>query len=300
MMCSAACSTCVYFSRSHSTGKERDPESGLDYFEARYLNSDLGRFMTPDFDDVKGGDPEPVPYADPENPQSLNLYAYVRNLVTGGIDPDGHCTFSLFNNGCTGPPPGSGPSGDPLGGGDASEAGSSGVAGFSVGGSGELADGWEGRLVASVNALESPLEAGDDHDAWDDWPIIFNLTSAQQAAIAAAAKSWFGTPYLYGGCTREGADCSGSVWAIYNLAGIRLPPQFHSSSAYANSPLFVKVTGPLQIGDVGHYPGHVVIYGGTTGPGKDVWSAFHTGGPVYGPAASSWFGTPTWYRYVGP
>jgi RHS repeat-associated protein len=30
------------------TGKERDPESGLDNFDARYNSSSMGRFMTPD------------------------------------------------------------------------------------------------------------------------------------------------------------------------------------------------------------------------------------------------------------
>ena len=71
----------------HFTGKERDTESGLDYFEARYLTSDLGRFMTPDWADF----PEAVPYADFGNPQSLNLYEYVLNNPTGKPDEDGHC-----------------------------------------------------------------------------------------------------------------------------------------------------------------------------------------------------------------
>ena len=31
------------------TGKERDSESGLDMFGARYYRSSLGRFMTPDW-----------------------------------------------------------------------------------------------------------------------------------------------------------------------------------------------------------------------------------------------------------
>ena len=127
-----------------------------------------------------------------------------------------------------------------------------------------------------------------------------SLTQGQQTAIANAAKSWFGTPYVYGGCLRTGADCSGSVYAIYLMAGIKLPHKF-SSGEYPKSPLFQKVTGAPQVGDVGWYPGHVVIYGGVTGPnGDDVWSATHTGGDPFGPAKSSWFGTPTWYRYVGP
>jgi hypothetical protein len=33
---------------------------------------------------------EPVPYAKLDNPQSLNLYAYVNNNPITGLDPDGH------------------------------------------------------------------------------------------------------------------------------------------------------------------------------------------------------------------
>jgi len=42
---SDVCATTVCFSRSRSTGKERDTESGNDYFEARYHSSNMGRFM---------------------------------------------------------------------------------------------------------------------------------------------------------------------------------------------------------------------------------------------------------------
>jgi RHS repeat-associated protein len=72
------------------TGKERDTESGLDNFGARYDSSSLGRFMSPDWS-VKV---TPVPYAKLSNPQSLNLYAYVGNNPMTRFDPDGHfdCT----------------------------------------------------------------------------------------------------------------------------------------------------------------------------------------------------------------
>ncbi len=71
------------------TGKERDTESGLDYFGARYLSSSMGRFMSPD----SGADATvgvPVPFADLENPQSLNLYSYVLNNPVRNVDSDGH------------------------------------------------------------------------------------------------------------------------------------------------------------------------------------------------------------------
>jgi RHS repeat-associated protein len=71
----------------HFTSKMRDTESGLDYFGARYLNSNLGRFMTPDW----AGAPTAVPYAAFGDPQTLNLYAYVQNEAITSIDTNGHC-----------------------------------------------------------------------------------------------------------------------------------------------------------------------------------------------------------------
>ena len=44
---------------SRCTAKERDAESGLDYFGARYYGSALGRFTSPDW----SARAEPVPYA---------------------------------------------------------------------------------------------------------------------------------------------------------------------------------------------------------------------------------------------
>jgi len=68
------------------TGKERDPESGDDYFEARYYNSAAGRFLSPDWSAKE----EPVPYAKMDDPQTLNLYDYVRNSPVTRVDADGH------------------------------------------------------------------------------------------------------------------------------------------------------------------------------------------------------------------
>jgi len=68
------------------TGKERDSESGNDYFGARYYASSMGRFLSPDW----SAKVVPVPYAKLDNPQSLNLYAYVGNNPLRAVDPDGH------------------------------------------------------------------------------------------------------------------------------------------------------------------------------------------------------------------
>jgi len=78
---------------SISTGKERDTESGNDYFGARYYASSMGRFMSPDW----AAKAEPVPYAKMDDPQSLNLYAYVMNNPLSGVDANGHASEDAFN-----------------------------------------------------------------------------------------------------------------------------------------------------------------------------------------------------------
>ncbi|MDQ2834430.1 MAG: RHS repeat-associated core domain-containing protein [Acidobacteriota bacterium] len=60
------------------TGKERDTESGLDNFGARYYGSNMGRMMSPD-----------PPGGDLTNPQSLNRYAYALNNPLTNTDPTG-------------------------------------------------------------------------------------------------------------------------------------------------------------------------------------------------------------------
>jgi RHS repeat-associated protein len=63
------------------TGKERDSESGLDNFGARYDSSQYCRFMTPDSHAI---DSQRI-----ADPQRLNLYAYARNNPLLYVDPDG-------------------------------------------------------------------------------------------------------------------------------------------------------------------------------------------------------------------
>ncbi len=87
MMLSSACAFSAASGLTHHfTAKERDAESGLDNFTARYYGSNMGRFMSPDV----GADIEALPYADFQNPQSLNLYGYVMNNPVKSVDKDGH------------------------------------------------------------------------------------------------------------------------------------------------------------------------------------------------------------------
>jgi RHS repeat-associated protein len=75
------------------TGKERDPETNNDDFDARYYSSAYGRFLSADWSST----PAPVPYANLTNPQTLNLYAMVSDNPESFADLDGHANYSQSN-----------------------------------------------------------------------------------------------------------------------------------------------------------------------------------------------------------
>jgi len=85
--------------RQKFTSKERDTESNLDFFEARYFSAFQGRFTSPD--EFTGGGPEdlldpgdtvvnPTFYAVLSQPQSLNKYQYCYGNPLKYADLDGH------------------------------------------------------------------------------------------------------------------------------------------------------------------------------------------------------------------
>jgi len=76
------------FVRYRSTGKERDSESGNDYFGARYYASSMGRWMSPDTDMTLK---RILPY-----PQRWNRYAYVINNPLVRFDPVGLSYFYIY------------------------------------------------------------------------------------------------------------------------------------------------------------------------------------------------------------
>jgi RHS repeat-associated protein len=72
------------------TGKERDTETGDDYFGARYFRTNMGRFLTPD---------PLLNSGQLWDPQSWNRYTYARNNPLNNVDPTG--LYDL-NNVCAG------------------------------------------------------------------------------------------------------------------------------------------------------------------------------------------------------
>lgn len=79
-------------------GKEKDEETGLSYFGARYENAKIGRFIAPDpvraVDDKSSKTNEKILL----NPQRLNTYAYALNNPYRYVDPDGREPLSELGN----------------------------------------------------------------------------------------------------------------------------------------------------------------------------------------------------------
>ena len=83
--------------RQKFTGYERDNETGLDFAQARYDSSVLGRFTSPD---PFGGSMSAA------DPQSFNRYAYVGNNPLTHTDPSGLDKITTTDGGPGNPLPG--------------------------------------------------------------------------------------------------------------------------------------------------------------------------------------------------
>jgi cell wall-associated NlpC family hydrolase len=88
-----------------------------------------------------------------------------------------------------------------------------------------------------------------------------------QATIVANAVTWLGTPYLWGGCSRSGVDCSCFVQNVLRASGISGVPRTTLTQIAWTRPV---PRGQMAVGDLlyfdntctgcGPNPTHVGLY----------------------------------------
>ena len=127
----------------------------------------------------------------------------------------------------------------------------------------------KGRAVRNMGFCQVALPDGRlgyvqarDLAPFDDWA---RSRSAKTANLEQTARSFLGIPYLWGGVSVKGMDCSGFVWMTYFLNGILLP---RNASQQAKCGIEVPLNR-LRAGDL--------IFFGTPGNGIEPDRVTHVG-----------------------
>lgn len=158
---------------------------------------------------------------------------------------------------------------------------------------GSNAEGWELQNLAVDASLDSPVvEASEAVREVAPRAGGSSTVAAASAApaiasgdIASIARAYSGVPYVWGGSTPSGWDCSGFTSWVYAQVGISLP---HSSEAQLRRGTVVSAA-QAQPGDIVYWPGHVGIY-----TGNGMYVAAHT--PAQGTSEATLYGNPTFVR----
>jgi cell wall-associated NlpC family hydrolase len=134
--------------------------------------------------------------------------------------------------------------------------------------------------AARARALTASAPVAVPHGVVDD-------SRPGHSSVVAIAQQYLGVPYVYGGSTPSGFDCSGFTMYCYAQVGIGLP---HNAAAQQASVAAVSVPQPGDLVFFGYPAYHVGIYVG----GGSMIHAPHTGAVVsYGSTAgASGFGRP--------
>ena len=139
----------------------------------------------------------------------------------------------------------------------------------------------EGQASASRDYVRQTISVVPVQEAVDAAVDAGVVVTTGNTAVVAEAEKYLGVPYVWGGTTPSGFDCSGLVQYVYAQLGIALPR--NSEAQY----VFGTVTTSPVPGDIVHYSGHVGIYIGNgmmihaPKPGDVVKVASIWGSPEY-------------------
>jgi hypothetical protein len=107
---------------------------------------------------------------------------------------------------------------------------------------------------------------------WVGWAELGDHFPQTGDAVVATALEWMGVPYLWGGRTRWGTDCSGFVQAIYRLHGFHLP-----RDSYEQAEVGEAVTAGSDFVEL--RPGDLLFFRAVDSP-RVVHVALSLGGPA--------------------
>src|SRR5262249_3159963 len=96
-----------------------------------------------------------------------------------------------------------------------------------------------------------------DGDGYVLRTMMAPLDGAPAADPAAVAEGFVGVPYLWGGKSYEGLDCSGLVQLSLHASGIKAPRDSHMIEATVGFELPGAVAAPLRRSDLVFWKGHV-------------------------------------------
>jgi peptidoglycan DL-endopeptidase CwlO len=141
------------------------------------------------------------------------------------------------------------------------------------------------RLASPETGLEV-LTASSGAVSSDPTPVIAAPPS-RYGGVVGIAMQFLGTPYVYGGSSPSGFDCSGFVMYVFSKIGVSLPHNAAAQYAYGTP----VSRSQLQPGDLVFFNGlgHNGIY---VGGGSFIHSP-HTGDVVKISSLSGWYSS-TW------